>query len=97
MRTPDPKAIGRGRRLGSSANRDKNIHHFPTSRQRPRNGLIGLTPNLSAGELIAAAVEQLEREAHLRDLFGAPDQYLTDLAKWLRAGGRHDPVRDWTA
>ena len=65
-------------------------------RARQRDGLIGLTPELSPGELVIATISQLEREAHLRRLAGTPDRYFSDLARWLRAGGRHHPIR-WEA
>ncbi len=69
---------------------DTRIINLPT-RPRQRDGLVGLTPELSPGELNAATVEQLERTARLRALAGTPDEFLNDLARWVRNGGR--PVR----
>jgi hypothetical protein len=94
---PDPNAIGRGRGPGiGPSNCTDTLSRFPTPRHRARDGLIGLTPTLSPGELVEATAVQLEREAHLRGLAGTPDRYLSDLARWLRAGGRHDP-NGWEA
>ena len=67
------------------------IHQLPSPRKRPRDGLVDLYPRLSPGELVAAAVYQLERTARLRALAGTPDEELNDLARWVRNGGR--PVR----
>ncbi len=96
-KTPNPRPVGQGRgpQLRSS-NRTNTLANFPTPRHRTRDGLIGLTPTLSPGELVEATAVQLEREAHLRGLTGTLDRYLSDLARWLRAGGRHHPIR-WEA
>ena len=63
---------------------------------RQRDGIVGLFPALSPGELVVAVVAQLEREARLCTLAGSPNEYLNHFAVWLRAGGRHEPVR-WEA
>ncbi len=44
--------------------------------RKPRNGLIGLRPSETPGELLARTVSLLRREAHLRELAHRPDRYL---------------------
>ncbi len=48
-----------------------------------RDGLIGLQPSTTPGEVLVRTVSLLRREAHLRDLAHRPDRYLNDLARWL--------------
>ena len=96
MRPRPPGNTGRGGDGGKTKSRaDTHIIDLP-ARPRQRDGLVRLTPELSPGELVEATAVQLEREAHLRRLAGTPDRYLSDLARWLRAGGRHDP-NGWEA
>lgn len=93
MKTP---AGGPGRKVEIGNYQDLKITRFPTPRPRRRDGLVGLHPRRTPGELVRDAVAQLEKEAHLREAVGTPDPWLRDLAAWLRAGGRHSP-REWTA
>ncbi len=58
------------------------VLHLPL-RPRKRDGLIGLRPSETPGELLARTVSLLRREAHLRDLAHKPDRYLRELSTWL--------------
>lgn len=78
-------------RVGNGKIQDFKIARFPAPHPRQRDGLVGLCRELTAGELVSAAAELLEREASLRNDAGRPDPWVIDFAKWLRNGGRHVP------